>query len=272
VETHAHLDDGRFQQDLEQTLARAAAAGVACLGQVFLSPDAWEAGRERFPSAPGRPEVFFLLGIHPAEAHTFPPDVLDRIRTIFVSGPQASRLRAVGEIGLDYHWKGCPVPVQKDFFRRQLRLARDLGLPAVIHCREAEMDALALLLAEGFAGRPLLWHCFGGDRDLALRIVEAGWHLSIPGTVTYPANEALRGAVAAVPEDRLLVETDCPYLAPHPLRGQRNEPAFLGYTIAAMAKARGTDPASLWAACGENARRFFRLGRPDSSNSRLKML
>jgi TatD DNase family protein len=259
VESHAHLDDDRFLPDLDQVLSRAAAAGVAHLGQIFLGPAAWEKGKGRFPRNPAHPEVFFLLGIHPAEAHAFPPDVPDRLRSILTSDPDASRIRALGEIGLDYYWKDCPPPVQKEMFRRQLRLAGDLDLPVVIHCREATEDALSLLRDEGFFGRPLLWHCFGGDSALAARIVEAGWHLSIPGPVTYPANEDLRRAVASVPRDRLLVETDCPYLAPHPLRGRRNEPAFLGYTIAAMAEARGEDPADLWTACGENARRFFGL-------------
>jgi TatD DNase family protein len=259
VESHAHLDDPRFLQDLDQVLSRAAAAGVAHLGQVFLGPEAWEKGKKRFPQNPAHPEVFFLLGIHPAEAHAFPPDVPDRIRALLLADPDASRVRALGEIGLDYHWKDCPPSVQKEMFRRQLRLARDLDLPVVIHCREATEDAFSLLRGEDFPGRPLLWHCFGGDSALAARIVDAGWHLSIPGPVTYPANADLRRAVASIPQDRLLVETDCPYLAPHPLRGRRNEPAFLGYTIAAMAEARNMDPAALWAACGENARRFFRL-------------
>jgi TatD DNase family protein len=259
VESHAHLDDPRFLKDLDQVLVRAAAAGVAQLGQVFLGPEAWEAGKGRFPHNPAHPEVFFLIGIHPAEAHTFAPEAPERLRAILRGDPAARRIRALGEIGLDYHWKDCPPPVQKEMFRRQLRLARDLDLPVVIHCREAVEDAFSLLLAEGFARRPLLWHCFGGDSALAARIVEAGWHLSIPGPVTYPANENLRRAVASIPRDRLLVETDCPYLAPHPLRGRRNEPAFLGYTIAAMAEARGLAPEDLWALCGENARRFFGL-------------
>ena len=262
VESHAHLDDRRFLPDLGQVLSRAAAAGVAQIGQVFLGPEAWEKGKGLFPPCSALPEVFFLLGIHPAEAHAFPPDVPDRIRDIILNDPESSRIRALGEIGLDYHWKDCPAPVQKEMFRRQLRLARELDLPVVLHCREAVEDAFSLLREEGFPGRPLLWHCFGGDSALAGRIVEAGWHLSIPGPVTYPTNKDLRRAVACVPLDRLLAETDCPYLAPHPLRGRRNEPAFLGYTAAAMAEARGMDPAELWNACGENARRFFHLERP----------
>jgi TatD DNase family protein len=267
VESHAHLDDPRFLQDLDQVLVRAAAAGVAHLGQVFLGPEAWEKGKNLFPPNPAHPEVFFLLGIHPAEAHTFAPDAPERIRGLLLNDPAASRIRAIGEIGLDYHWKDCPPQIQKEMFRRQLRLARELDRPVVIHCREATEDVFALLRDEGFIDRPLLWHCFGGDESLAARIVEAGWRLSIPGPVTYPANAALRRAVASIPQDRLLVETDCPYLAPHPLRGRRNEPAFLGYTIAAMAEARDMDPADLWAVCAENARRFFGLPAKDAEEA-----
>jgi TatD DNase family protein len=129
----------------------------------------------------------------------------------------------------------------------------------VIHCRDAELEALALLEGEGFADYPLLWHCFGGNAHMAERIVRNGWHISVPGPVTFPANKALREAVASIPADRLLVETDCPYLSPEPLRGKRNEPANLGYIIAAMAEVRGVPASELWTLCGDNARRFFRL-------------
>jgi len=253
VESHAHLDGKHFLNDLEEVLARARAAGVSQIGQIFLSPAAWAKHRERFAA---HPEVFFLMGIHPTDAHEFTPDILDAVRETLRLD---SRIKAVGEIGLDYYWKECPPATQKVFFADQLKMAREFHMPVVIHCRDAEEDTLAILKEEGLYGYPLLWHCFGGDRELAGRILDAGWHISVPGTVTFPSNTALREAVAFIPEDRLLVETDCPYLAPVPYRGKRNEPSYLGYTIQAIAEARKEPVDALWTRCGDNARRFFGL-------------
>ena len=251
VESHAHLNSRQFGMDLEEVLERAAAAGVAQIIQVFLSPQAWSEGKELFAR---HPEVFFILGTHPTEAMQYDRSTEDGMREAI---REDSRIRGIGEIGLDYYWKDCPPEMQKDVLLRQLALARSLALPVVIHCRDAEQDCFSILEAEGFSNYPLLWHCFGGNIQMAERIVGNGWHLSVPGPVTFPANEALREAVASVPLDRLLVETDCPYLSPVPFRGKRNEPANLGYTIDAMAKARSMEAAELWTACGDNARRFF---------------
>lgn len=251
VESHAHLNSRQFAMDLEDVLERAAAAGVAQIIQVFLSPEAWSQGKELFAA---HPDVYFILGTHPTEAMNYGPAVEQGMREAIAAD---RRIRAIGEIGLDYYWKDCPQDVQKDVLVRQLALARNLGLPAVIHCRDAEEDCLNLLENSGMRNTPLLWHCFGGNVRMAERIVDNGWHISIPGPVTFPANEALREAVAAIPLERLLVETDCPYLSPMPLRGKRNEPANLGYTIDAMARARSMPVEDLWTICGDNARRFF---------------
>lgn len=251
VESHAHLNSRQYNLDREDVIARAAAAGVAQIIQVFLSPEAWRSGKVLFDH---HPHIYFILGIHPTEAQQFTDDVAEQIGQAVAAD---SRIRAIGEIGLDFYWKDCPPEIQKEAFAKQLDLARRLSLPVVVHCRDAEADTFAILERRGFAGYPLLWHCFGGNSAMAERIIGNGWHLSVPGPVTFPANTELREAVARIPADRLLVETDCPYLSPMPLRGKRNEPANLGYTIAAMAEARGTTPAELWTACGDNARRFF---------------
>lgn len=253
VESHAHLNSRQFALDLEDVLRRAREAGVAQIIQVFLSPEAWAEGKGLFAK---HPNVYFLLGIHPTEAERYTPETEMDMRKALAAD---ARIRAIGEIGLDYYWKDCPREIQKKAFVSQLHLARELALPVVVHCRDAEQDTFAALEAGGFAGYPLLWHCFGGDKDMASRIVDNGWHVSVPGPVTFPANRALREAVGVIPADRLLVETDCPYLSPVPLRGKRNEPANLGYTIAAMAEARGVCTDALWTQCGENARRFFSL-------------
>ena len=139
-------------------------------------------------------------------------------------------------------------------------MARELDLPVVIHSRQAEEDTVAVLLEMGFRDRPLLWHCFGGDAAMARTLLDNGWHISVPGPATYPKNVALREAVASIPPDRLMLETDCPYLSPQQYRGKRNEPAYLAFTCAGVAELRDEDPAETWAACGANTLRFFGVG------------
>lgn len=253
VDSHAHLDLSAFGGDIDAVLDRARASGVARIGNVFLSLDAWEQGRKVFA---GRPEIFFLLGIHPTDAMGYTPQV--RAAMVRAFG-EDKRLRAVGEIGLDFYWKDCPPEIQAAAFVDQLHLARDLARPVVIHCRDAYDETMRILREQGFYGYPLLWHCFGGTPDQARELVDAGWHISVPGPVTFPANAGLREALAVIPPDRLLAETDCPYLAPMPYRGKRNEPAYTVFTVAKMAEVLGMDAAALWTRCGENAGRFFGL-------------
>ena len=195
-----------------------------------------------------------MLGIHPCDGQQCTPEVLADIREAFAVD---DRLRAVGEIGLDFYWDDCPKEIQYQVLHDQLQLARELEKPVVIHCRNAEAETLITLESRGFVGYPLLWHCFGGDADMARRIIRNGWHISIPGPVSYPANKAVREALAVIPDDRLLLETDSPYLSPVPWRGKRNEPAFTVFTVRHMAAARGMEPEELWQICGDNARRFF---------------
>jgi TatD DNase family protein len=253
VESHAHLNHRHFDEDLDEVLQRAEAAGIARIGNIFLSPEDYESQRGLFSN---RPEVFFVLGIHPNDCDKMPPDALERIRLAFAKD---SRLRAVGEIGLDYYWDRVPPEVQQEFFRAQLALARELDKPVVIHSRDADSDTLALLDRENWAGRPLLWHCFGADASFAREILERGWHISIPGPVTYKQNQTVQEAVPTIPDDRLLIETDCPYLTPEPYRGKRNEPAYVVFTAAKVAELRGVSAEEVWQLTGDNARRFFGL-------------
>jgi TatD DNase family protein len=251
-----------FKDDeVAAVLERAYAAGVATIANVFLGAAAWETGKARFAghtekdgAGKNGPEVFFLLGTHPTDAASYTPAEREAMLRAFV---EDSRLRAVGEIGLDFYWKDCPPEVQIPAFIDQLHLAREVKKPVVIHSRDAHDKTLAILRDEGFHGYPLLWHCFGGTRDQAQYLVDAGWHISIPGPVTFPANSALREALAVIPRDRLLVETDCPYLAPAPYRGKRTEPAYTVFTVSAMAEALDMDPRELWMLCGDNTRKFF---------------
>ena len=252
ADSHAHLDSEGLIERLPEIMERARNAGVARIGQVFLGPAAYRSSREAFAAYPG---VFFLMGIQPSDAQECTGGVLQAMREAFREDP---RLRAVGEIGLDFYWKDCPPFIQEEAFRVQLALAKETDRPVVIHSRDAARDCLRILEAEGFAGRPLLWHCFSGDAVEHLdHILANGWHVSIPGPVTYPANHDLREAVRRIPLERLLVETDCPYLSPLPWRGKPNEPGFVAFTAVAVAHERGMDPAELWAACGRNTLRFF---------------
>lgn len=253
VDSHAHLDGPEFDSDREAVLARARQVGLTAVCNVFLGPEDLLDRRHLFD---GYPEIFFILGIHPCDGQKCTPRALTAMRAAFEQEP---RLRAVGEIGLDFYWKDCPKEIQFQAFTDQLDMARELDLPVVIHCREAAVECLMTLEAQGFTGYPLLWHCYGGGPDLARRIVANGWHISIPGPVSYPANVGLREAVAEIPLERLLLETDAPYLAPVPWRGKRNEPAFTVFTARWVAEARRMSPDELWLACGDNARRFFAL-------------
>lgn len=252
ADSHAHLDSEGLFERLPEVLEHARNAGLVTIGQVFLNPADWAAHRDIFAACPG---IFFLLGIHPCDAQQCTAPTLKAMREAFATD---RRLRAVGEIGLDFFWDECPPAIQEEAFRVQLAFAAERNLPVAIHSRDAAKDSLRILEAEGFAGRPLLWHCFSGDAVAYLdRILANGWHVSIPGPVTYPANAELREAIRRIPDDRVMVETDCPYLAPLPWRGKPSETAFSAFTAAAAARERGEDPAAFWTLCGDNARRFF---------------
>ncbi|CAM2058904.1 TatD DNase family protein [Desulfovibrionales bacterium] len=253
VDTHAHLNLEPFVDDLDAIIYRARLAGVSAIGNVFLGPEAWKTHRHRFAT---HPEVFFLLGMHPNEARNLTDATLEAMADAFHSD---CRLKALGEIGIDLFWNHSPREKQFAAFANQLTLARDLDLPVVIHCRDAVNEVLAQLSDQGFQNRPLLWHCFEGGADLAATILDNGWHLSVPGLITFSKNYNLRSAVTTIPLDRLMLETDCPYLAPAPYRGKRNEPALLGFVAVAIAEAKNLSLAEVWTACGDTACRFFGL-------------
>lgn len=253
VETHAHLDMERFSEDLAATLERARNCGVSHFGQVFLGPEQYHAGKALFDE---HPDVFFMLGVHPHDAKTVSDDTLQAMKDIFRVEP---RMKALGEIGLDFYYDKSPREEQCDAFRKQLALAKELELPVVIHSRDAFEETLDILEGMGFKGYPVLWHCFGEDVVAAQCILDNGWLLSIPGPITYKKNEIAQEAVVSIPLDRLVLETDCPYLAPEPWRGKRNEPAFLVFTAAKVAELKQVSPEDIWRASAKNALKFFRI-------------
>lgn len=254
VETHAHLDYKRLDPtQLPGVIARARAAGIERIGNVFLGVEAFKTNSPHFAA---HPEVFFLLGIHPNDAAESDMRHVADMAALFAGNPN---LKAIGEIGLDYYWKDTPPKLQQRFFREQLDLARQTGLPVAVHSRDAAADTLRLLDESKLPGELVLWHCFGGGPDLAAELIHRGYTVSIPGPVTYPKNDDLRRAVAILDLDRMVIESDAPFLTPEPYRGRPNEPAYNVFTAQTVARIKGMEAAELWRLTGENAKRFFRL-------------
>ena len=253
IDTHAHLDDPRLAADLPAVLARARAAGVEQVVAIATTADSSVA---TLAIADGHPGVFAAVGIHPNEAADAGPDDWEQV--VALTG--RPRVVALGETGLDRHWDRTPFPVQQEFFDRHLDLARDLGLPVVIHCRDAQGDVVAQLARRGGPVRGVL-HSFTGTWDDARTFLGLGLHVSFAGMLTFrnKALDPLREAAARVPADRLLIETDSPYLSPHPLRGRTNEPAHVGLTLAVLAELRGIVPVDLARITAANARALFRI-------------
>lgn len=243
IDSHCHLAGEEFAADLEAVVDRARAAGVTGAACILAAEDDMElaqAARVRTVW----PEASFVLGIHPHHAGAFAQRLESAAETV-ARGVIAQHACAVGEIGLDYHYDFSPRDVQQEVFALQVRLARERGLPVVIHTREATEDTFRILREAGEGAVRGVFHCFTGDRAMAREAVEIGFHVSFSGIVTFPRADELREAARLVPSDRLLIETDAPYLAPVPHRGKRNEPAFVGRVAEAIAVVRGETPAAL---------------------------
>lgn len=238
IDSHFHLADEAFEADLEQVVDRARAAGVRYGLCVVAAADGAEAARARRLETVW-PDVRFAIGIHPHQAGEFATDPAGAVAQVRADIEANPRARAVGEIGLDYHYDFTPRSVQRDFFYRQVVLAREIGLPVVIHTREATEDTFAILREAGESAVRGVFHCFSGGASMARTAVALGFTVSFSGIVSFPKADAVREAARVVPSDRLLAETDSPYLAPAPNRGARNEPAHVIQVVEALAKARG---------------------------------
>jgi len=256
IDSHGHLADEAFAEDIDAVLQRAREAGVRGVLCVVDVSDPAEAVRA---DAVARrwDAVRTTAGVHPHRSVPFAgraSAAVDLVEARIASDP---RVRAIGVVGLDYHYDFAPRDVQRSVFSAQVALARDRGYPLVIHTRQADDDTIAILEQEG-AGRVRgVFHCFSGDSGLARRALRLGFHLSFSGILTFPRSAAVRDAAAIVPLDRLLVETDCPYLAPVPHRGRRNEPAWVVETLQSLANIHGMDPGHMAAATSENYRILF---------------
>jgi TatD DNase family protein len=258
IDSHCHLAGEEFAADLGEVVARAKAAGVTgALCILAAEDDAEEASAEQVRTAWS--DVRFAVGVHPHQAGVFKDDLAGVeavVRRRVASQPAA----AIGEIGLDYHYDFSPRAVQHEVFARQVALARELRLPIVIHTREATDDTFALLREHGQGEVRGVFHCFTGDMDMARRALDLDFHLSFAGIVTFPKAGALREVAAFVPADRLLAETDAPYLAPVPHRGKRNEPAHVVRVYETLGALRGVSPGAVADTVAENFTRLVAGG------------
>jgi TatD DNase family protein len=251
IDTHVHLDFPEFA-DLHGVLDRAAQHGV--LELVTIGIDA-ASSRQAVALAQCHPQVYATVGLHPHGAKVLNEQMLDELRGL---GRQA-RVVAIGEIGLDYYRDRQPRDIQKQCLRQQLELAVELMLPAVIHVREAYDDFLTVIEDYARSLTGLVLHCFSGDWQMARRCLELGGYLSIPGTVTFAKAQLQQEVARKAPMDRLLVETDAPFLAPVPYRGKTNEPSYLLHTAEKLAELRALPFSDVARQTTENARRVFRL-------------
>ena len=256
IDSHCHLAGDEFQTDLAAVVERARREGLTAALVIVSAVDQAEAARAQTVFTVW-PEVRFSIGIHPHQAAQF-ADATDNISDLVENGIDAlGSCRAIGEIGLDYHYDFAPREVQHTVFRTQIDLARRRRFPIVVHTREAEDDTFRILSDASAGDVGGVFHCFTGDRAMARRVLDAGFHLSFAGIVTFPRAEEMREVARMVPFDRLLIETDSPFLAPVPHRGTRNEPAHVVHVAEAIARARNVSVTDVAVAAHDNFVRLF---------------
>lgn len=255
IDTHCHIGYGDFDGDRDAVLARAKDAGVAGMLSVATDPDCWT----RYLDVAGpRPEVLVALGFHPNYADSYSDAECARMKDLFANHP--GKAVAVGETGLDFFRDHCAPEAQQRAFQVQLDLAAALDLPFILHCRNAERAMCDVLKAQQQKlGRPLkgVWHCFTATVEFMHEAVALGLHLGFGGVTTYPKAENVREAAREAPANRLLLETDAPYLPPQPWRGQRNEPGYVNATAETLAKVRCVSFEEIADLTTTNARRLF---------------
>src|SRR6202453_3401258 len=262
IDSHCHLDFPDFATELDAVVARARSAGIQRLVTIstrVARHDALLAIAERFP------DVYCSVGTHPHYAH----EELDVTAADLVERTRAAKVVAIGEAGLDYHYDNSPREAQERGFRTHIAAARETGLPLVIHTREADEDTARILEEEtGQGAFPAVLHCFTGGPDLARRAIALGLFISFTGILTFKNSTALRAIAAELPPDRILVETDAPYLAPNPFRGKRNEPAYVAETAKVLAETRGVSLDEIARQTTENFFALFsKVPRPASADA-----
>jgi len=248
IDTHAHLNDEQFQEDLKEVLSRAAAARVRYVVNVGYD---LASSRKAAALAEEYPELYAVVGIHPDEAKEVTLETYQELRKL--AGQK--KVVAIGEIGLDYYWDNSPRDVQQEVFRQQIRLAQELDLPIVIHDREAHGDILKIMQEE--KPKRGIMHCYSGSREMAEICLQLGFYISFAGPLTFKNAKKAVEVAETIPLDRLLIETDCPYLTPHPFRGKRNEPARVVLVGEKLAQIKGLTVEEIAEVTSSNARRIF---------------
>lgn len=251
-DTHAHYDDSRFDEDRDALLSRLfAEKGVTNIlncGCDIPSSLRSIAFAEKYP------QMYAAVGVHPQEADNTPGDYISRLEQLL----KHPKVVAIGEIGLDYYYETPSREVQKKVFIEQMQLAEKTGYPVIIHDRDAHKDCMDIALS--FSNVKGVFHSFSSSLESMKILTKAGWYISVSGVVTFKNAQKLPEVAAAIDEDKLLVETDCPYLTPVPFRGKRNDSGYMAYTIQKIAELRGTTPEHIAQVTAQNAKKLFRIG------------
>ena len=250
-DTHAHLNDEAFDLDREEILAGLNEKGV---GLVMNAGCSLEASREVVEMAQQYPWLYAAVGSHPDSADEVNEEVLEEYRKLCKLNP---KVKAIGEIGLDYHYEDIPREIQQKAFRMQMELARELDLPVIVHEREAHEDGMAIV--REFPTVSGVFHCYSGSAEMARQLVDMGWYIGFTGVLTFKNARKAVETAASIPLDRIVLETDCPYMAPEPFRGKRNDPGYLYRMAEQLAQIRGITPEEAAAITTENGKRLYRI-------------
>lgn len=250
-DTHAHLDSGAFRRDLPDILARLPGQGIGLL----MNPGCdLPSSQAACALARENPWIYAAVGLHPDAADQISPAVVDTLTRLVKGNP---KVKAIGEIGLDYHYEDVPRQQQQACFRQQLALAQELGLPVIIHQREAAQDTLDIL--GEFPQVTGVFHCYAGSAEMAVQLTRRGWYIGFTGVITFKNAKKLVETALAIPLDRMVIETDCPYMAPEPFRGKRNDPGYLYRMAQRLGELRGLSQEEMEQITMENGKRLYRI-------------
>lgn len=249
-DTHAHLDADRFDADRAELLARLPGEGIGLL----MNPGCdLASSKAAVALAEGNDWIYAAVGTHPDDAGNIGDEILDAYRELC----SHSKVKAIGEIGLDYHYEDIPRAQQLVCFRKQMELARELDLPVIVHEREAHADGMAVV--EEFPEVKGVFHCFSGSAEMAKWLTDRGWYIGFTGVVTFKNARRALEAAAAIPLERIVIETDCPYMAPEPFRGRRNTPGYVYRVAEKLAELRGVDYEEFCHITFDNGKRLYRI-------------
>ena len=253
IDTHTHLTFPEFEADLPQVIQKAKDANLSAIINIALDDEAIDKSLKIAEQYPGY--VFNAAGMHPHDAKDWNQAYADRLKQL----AKDKKIIAIGEMGLDYHFKLSPIEQRKEVFRQSLRIAQELDLPAIIHSREASKDTMMIIHEENQGNLKAVLHCFGSDMELAHEALELGLMISFTGTVTFKKAQPVRDAVSVIPLESLMIETDCPFLAPQTFRGKRNEPSYVVEVAKQIAAVKDLSLEEVAKITSNNAKTFFNL-------------